>query len=68
MKNVIVKKSLYNESVKKLEAIQAIDTNKLVEKTDCNAKIKDIEDKIPDHFVYINTNTFNKFFSKLFDD
>ena len=31
-----------------LKKINAIDTSKLVNKTDYNAKVKDIEDKIPD--------------------
>ena len=35
---------MYEELVKK---VNAIDTSKLVNKTDYNAKIKDIEDKIP---------------------
>ena len=41
---VVVNKYVYNELVKR---VNAIDTNKLVIKTGYNTKIKDIEDKIP---------------------
>ena len=40
----VVNKNVYDEFVKK---VNAIDTSGLVNKTDYNAKIKDIEDKIP---------------------
>ena len=40
----IVKKDLYDELVK---IVNSIDTSKLVKKTDHNAEIKVIEDKIP---------------------
>ena len=45
LKNEVVKKSEYDELIKK---VNAIDTSKLVNKTNYNAKIKDIEDEIPD--------------------
>ena len=45
----VVEKTVYNESVKKFNTILANDTNNLVTKTDYNTKIKDIEDKTPDH-------------------
>ena len=41
--NDVVKKTVYNELVKK---VNAIDTSKPANKTDYNAKTKDIEDKI----------------------
>ena len=41
--NDVVKKTVYNELVKK---VNAINTSKLANKTDYNAKTKDIEDKI----------------------
>ena len=59
---------MLNELTKKVKAVLAIDTSILFKKTDYNPKIKDSEDKIPDHFVYISTNKFNNFFSVLFDD
>ena len=31
-------------------------------------KIKDIEDKIPDHSVYITSNDFNRFSGTIFDE
>ena len=40
--NDVVKKTVYDLLVKK---VNAIDTTKLVNKTDCDAKIKDIVDK-----------------------
>ena len=43
---------MYDEFVKK---VNAIDTSKLVNKTDYDAKIKDIEDKIPS--IYNLTTT-----------
>ena len=39
----VVKKDVYDELVKK---VNAVDTSKLVNKTDYNAKIKYIEDKL----------------------
>ena len=44
-KKEVVKKSEYDELIKK---VNAIDTSKLVNKTNYSAKIKDIEDEIPD--------------------
>ena len=42
-------KNIYIEMVKKLNAIETIDTIDLVKKADCNTKIGGIEKKIPDH-------------------
>ena len=44
VKNDVVKKTVYDQLVTK---VNAIDTTELVTKTDYDAKIKDIEDKIP---------------------
>ena len=44
MKNEVVKKTVYDELVKK---VNATDTSKRVNKTGYNAKIQNIEDKIP---------------------
>ena len=41
---MFLKKTVYNELVK---SVNVIDTSKLVNKTDYNAKTKDIRDKIP---------------------
>ena len=50
---------MYDELVKKVNTIQTIDTINLVTKADFNIKIKEIENKIPDHDKYI-TNESNK--------
>ena len=63
VKNNIVKKTDYDELVKKVNVIQAIDTSNLVEKTDYNTKIIEIEKKITDHDhsnKYITTQKFNR--------
>ena len=44
VKNDVVKKTVYDELFKK---VNATDTSKLVSKTDYNARIKYIKDKIP---------------------
>ena len=40
----------------------------LVTNNSFKTKIKEIEDKIPDHDKYINTNEFNKFSGAIFDE
>ena len=54
--------------LKKVNAIQAIDTSDLVKKADYNTKIGDIEKRVPDHYKYITTNDFNKFQGAIFDE
>ena len=44
--------------VKKVNAIQAVDTNKLVTKADYSTEIYKIEKKIPNHDKFINGKTF----------
>ena len=61
VKNDVVKKTEYNELVKKVNNISTTDTNNLVKKTDYNRKISEIENKIStDHSKYITTQEFNK--------
>ena len=50
------KKTVYNELEKNDNAVQAVDTSKLVEKTQYNAKIKYIKDTFLNHSVYISTS------------
>ena len=54
--------------VKKFNAFETIDTSYLVKKADYDVEIKDFEDKIPDHSVYITTNDFNKFSGTKFNE
>ena len=53
----VVKKNIYDELFAK---VNAIDSSKLVKKTDYNIKIKEIEDKFPNHDKYTTTPEFNK--------
>ena len=62
----LLKKSVYDEFVKKVNAIQAIDTSDLVKKADNNTRIEDIEKKIINHDKYITKNEFNKLTKKNF--
>ena len=57
VENDVVKKTVYDELVKK---VNAIDTSKLVNKTDYDAKIKDVEDKIPIVTSFATTLALNK--------
>ena len=41
----VVKKTVYDQLVKKVNAIQTIDTSNLVKITECNTKINDIQKK-----------------------
>ena len=67
-KNDIVKKTVYHELAKKVNAIQTMKTCYLVIKADDDLKIKDIEDRIPFHSVYFTANDFNKSSSTIFDE
>ena len=60
VKNQVVKKSVYDKLVKKVNAIQAIDTSDLVKKADNNTRSQDNEKKIINHDKYITKNEFNK--------
>ena len=56
----VVKKTVYDEFFKKVNAIQAINTSNLVEKSEYNTKIEEIEKKILNHDKYITTNLGDK--------
>ena len=60
VKNDLVKNTVYDELVKKVNAIQTIDTRDLVKKKADNTKIVEIENKIPDNGKYITTQEFDK--------
>ena len=68
VKNHVVKKTEYDELVKKVNNINTIDTSNLVKKTDYNTKIYEIEKKITDHDhdKCITTQEFNKLTSDYF--
>ena len=57
IENDVVKKTEYNELVKKVNNIKTTDTSDLVKKTDYNTKINKIKKKITDdkHDKYITT-------------
>ena len=61
VKNDFVKKTKYNELVKKVNAIQTTNTSNFVKKTDYNTKISEIENKTNyyDNAKYITTQEFN---------
>ena len=53
VKNDVVKKTLFDELVKKVNAIKTFDASDLVKKADYNTRIENIEKKIPDDDTYI---------------
>ena len=62
VKNEVAKWDVYYKLVKKVHAIQTIDTTNLVEKADHNTKVGGIEKKILHHYYdkYITTRESNK--------
>ena len=68
VKSDAVKKTLYDELVKKVNAIQTIATSDLVKKTDYDTTLEETKRKIPNHDKYITTNDFNKFSGAIFDE
>ena len=64
VENDVVKKTVYDELVKKFNAI---DPSKLITKIDYDSKFKKIEKKIPNHDKYITTNEFIKFYGEMSD-
>ena len=52
-------KTVYNELVKEVNAIQTTDTSDVVKKVVYNTKTDEIEKKIPNHDKYITTQEFN---------
>ena len=63
-------RKLYDELVKKVNAIWTIDSSNFVKKTDYDTKIVELEKRIPDHEKYITTNDFtaNTFSGSIFDE
>ena len=60
-KNDVVKKTEYNNLVKKDNTMKTTDTSNLLKKTDYDTKISEIENKINDHHhsnKYITTQEF----------
>ena len=55
----VVKQTVYDELIKKVNAIQANDTTDLFKKTGCNTQIDEIEKKISDHGKYITAVKFS---------
>ena len=61
VKNEVVKKTVYDELVKKVNPIQAGNAGILIKKADYNTKIYIIEKKLDhNHSKYITTQEFNK--------
>ena len=54
-------KNVYDELVKEINAIQDIDTSKLILKINNNSKIKDIEDDVLDHSAFTTSSHYYKF-------
>ena len=67
VENEVIKKTKYNELVKKGNSINTTDSSNLVKKADYNTKINDIEKKITDHIhaKYMVTQEFNKLTSEI---
>ena len=55
-KNDVVKNTVYDKLVAK---VNKFDTSGLVKKTDCNTKIAEIEDKIPDSSSFVKKTNYN---------
>ena len=56
VKNDVIKKTVYDTLVAKIDNI---DTSGLAKKADCNTKISEIEDKIPDSSSFVKKNDCN---------
>ena len=56
VKNYVVKKTVYDKLVAKVDNI---DTSGLAKKTDYNTKITEIEDKIPDSSSFVKKTDYN---------
>ena len=54
-------KNVYDELVKEINAIQDIDTSKLILKIDNNSKIKDIKGDALDHSAFTTSSHYYKF-------
>ena len=62
VKNDVVKKTVYDKLVAKVDNI---DTGGLVKKTDYNTKITEIEDKIPDSSSFVKKTDYNTKISEI---
>ena len=60
VKNDVIKKTVYDESLKKVNVIQTNDTVNLVEKADYNTKTAETEKTILEHDKYITTQELTK--------
>ena len=70
MRNEVVKKTVYDELVKNVNAIQITDTTNLVSKANYNTKFDENEKKILDHDhnnKYITTPEFNELTAEKID-
>ena len=56
VKNNVVKKTVYDKLVPK---VNNIDTSGLVKKTNCNTKISEIKDRIPDTSSFVKKTDYN---------
>ena len=66
--NDVIKKTLYDQLVKRFNAIQTFDTGDLFKNADYNKKIENIENKIRNHDIYnpeLNKLTKENFPEKL---
>ena len=61
VKNEVVKQTVYNELVSKINVIQTTDNNNLVKKANYNTEIDEVEKKIlaHNHCKYITAQEFN---------
>ena len=69
VKSDVVKKALYDELVKTVNAIQTTDFRELIKKSYYETKIGETEKKIADHDQcnkYITTHEFNKLAADIF--
>ena len=67
VKDEVVKKTEYNELIKKVNNINTTDTSNLILKTDHNINLNEIEKKITDHdYTKYITQEFNKLISENF--
>ena len=64
----VIKKTEFDELVKKVNNISTTNTSNLVKKTEYNTKINEIENKINDHdhAKYITTQELNKLTADIF--
>ena len=59
VKGEVVKKTGYNEPVKKIDALQTTDTSKFFKRDGYATKINEMENKMLDHGKFVTTKEFN---------